>query len=177
MSTPSPLSGELSNSKVAAVFRDPAAARAAADGVAVALSLESAQVQLLTPGEPYPGRKLEPESRGIWRTIVRAHVRLGLVGAGVGLLVFAALHAYGLPLIVNSPVAAGFALLFFGTIAGLMLGGLVALRPDHDRYVEAARDAMDAGSTTVVIHAFSSAQAGQAAEFLRVQGGEVTSTL
>jgi hypothetical protein len=36
---------------------------------------------------------------------------------------------------------------------------------------------MDAGKTTVVVHAFSAEQAGQAAEFLRAQGGEVTSTL
>ena len=54
---------------------------------------------------------------------------------------------------------------------------LVALRPDHDRYVEAARDAMDGGKTTVVVHAFSSEQANSAGEFLRAQGGEVTSTL
>jgi hypothetical protein len=36
---------------------------------------------------------------------------------------------------------------------------------------------MDAGKTTVVVHAFSAEQRAQAAEFLRGQGGEVTSTL
>jgi hypothetical protein len=58
-----------------------------------------------------------------------------------------------------------------------MLGGLVSLRPDHDRYVQAARDAIASGRTTVVVHAFSVAQREQAAELLRAQGGEVTSTL
>ena len=134
-------------------------------------------MQLITPAEPHPGRKLEPESRGVWRTIVVAHVRLGIVGAVVGLLAFAALYAAGLPFIVNSPVAAALVLLFFGTVAGLMLGGLVALRPDHDRYVEAAREAIESGNTKVVVHAFSGDRAGQAADFLRAQGGEVTSTL
>jgi hypothetical protein len=177
MSETSPITGELSNSKVAAVFPRAADAHTAATAVAVALSLGSAQVQVITPAEPHAGRKLEPESRGIWRTIVGAHLKLGIAGAVAGVLVFAALHAYGLPFIVNSPVAAGLVLLFFGTVAGLMLGGLVALRPDHDRYVEATRDAMSAGRTTVVVHAFSSDQAGQAADFLRAQGGEVTSTL
>ena len=177
MSETSPITGELSNSKVAAVFQHQAMAREAARGVAVALGLGAAQVQLITPDEPHPGHKLEPESRGIWRTIVVAHIRFGIAGAIVGLLSFAALYAYGPPLIVNSPVAAALVLLFFGTIAGLMLGGLVALRPDHDRYVEAARDAMDGGKTTVVVHAFSSEQANSAGEFLRAQGGEVTSTL
>lgn len=177
MSETSPITGELSNSKVVAVFANESAARSAAQAVAAALSLGSAQVQLITPAEPHPGRKLEPESRGVWRTIVVAHVRLGIVGAVVGLLAFAALYAAGLPFIVNSPVAAALVLLFFGTVAGLMLGGLVALRPDHDRYVEAAREAMESGNTTVVVHAFSGDQAGQAADFLRAQGGEVTSTL
>ena len=74
-------------------------------------------------------------------------------------------------------MAAALALLFFGAVAGLMLGGLVALRPDHDRYVEAARDAMESGNTTVVVHAFSGEQADQAADLLRAQGGEVTATL
>ncbi|HSD18136.1 MAG TPA: hypothetical protein VLC71_12875 [Thermomonas sp.] len=177
MSETSPITGELSNSKVAAVFPRPVDAQAAAAAVAQALSLGAAQVQVITPSEPHPGRLLEPESRGIWRTIVSAHLKLGIAGAVIGLLVFAGLRAYGLPFIVNSPVAAALVLLFFGTVAGLMLGGLVALRPDHDRYVEATRDAMASGNTTVVVHAFSSGQADQAADFLRAQGGEVTSTL
>lgn len=171
------LTGELSNSKVAAVFPSESEARRAAAAVSAALSLGAAQVQVITPAEPHPGRKLEPEARGIWRTIVVAHLRLGVVGAVVGLVAFAVLMSIGVPFIANSPVAAALVLLFFGTLAGLLLGGLVALRPDHDRYVEAARDAMAAGNTTVVVHAFSAEQREQVAEFLRGQGGEVTSTL
>jgi hypothetical protein len=171
------LTGEFSNSKLAAVFASESEARQAAAAVAATLSLGAAQVQVITPTEPHSGRKLEPEPRGIWRTIVRAHAKLGLVGAVAGVMTFAALIAADGPFIVNSPVAAALVLLFFGTVAGLLLGGLVALRPDHDRYVLATRDAMDAGKTTVVVHAFSAEQRAQAAEFLRGQGGEVTSTL
>jgi len=172
-----PITGEVSDSKVAAVFQDEFTARQAAANVSSALSLTSGQIQLITPTEPHPGRKLEPESRGIWRTIVIAHVRLGVFGAVVGLLAFAALYSAGFPFIVNSPVAAALVLFFFGGVAGLMLGGLVSLRPDHDRYVEAARDAMASGNSTVVVHAFSGEQRDKAAEFLRAQGGDVTSTL
>ena len=42
-------------------------------------------------GEP-AGRMLEPESRGIWRTIVVAHVRLGIVGVVAGLSEFLGTH-------------------------------------------------------------------------------------
>ena len=172
-----PITGELSNSKLAAVFTRKSAAQRAAQGVASALSLGAAQVQVIAPDEPHPGRKLEVESRGIWRTIIAAHLILGIVGAMVGVLVFAVLNAIGVQFIVNSPVAAELVMLFFGGVAGLMLGGLVSLRPDHDRYVEAARDAMSAGNSTVVVHAFSAGQRDRAAEFLRARGGEVTSTL
>lgn len=177
MSETSPVTGELSNSKLAAVFPHEGAARAAAQALSATLSLGPTQVQVITPTEQHPGRKLEPESSGIWRTIVIAHVRLGIVGAVAGVLLFAVLYAMGFAFIVNSPVAAGLSLLFFGAVAGLMLGGLVSLRPDHDLYVEAARDAMAEGNTTVVVHAFSADQRDQAAELLRAQGGDVTSTL
>src|SRR5690606_19091158 len=101
----------------------------------------------------------------------------GVVGFFVALLVFAMVYALGVPFIVSSPVAACLVMLFFGTTGGLMLGGLVSLRPDHDRYVEAARDAVQQGNTTVVVHAFSSDQARAAAALLRAEGGDVTSTL
>jgi hypothetical protein len=172
-----PLTGELSNSKLAAVFRHERAARAAVQALSSMLSLDPGQVQVITPAEPNPGRKLEPESHGIWRTIVIAHIRLGIAGAVAGLLMFAALYALGVPFIVSSPIAAALVLLFFGSVAGLMLGGLVSLRPDHDRYVQATRDAMTQGDTTVVVHGFSAGQRDRAAALLRAQGGEVTSTL
>lgn len=171
------LSGERSNSKLAAVFATAEAATAAAREVTAALNLGDAQVQLLTPGELAPGRRLEPESHGIWRTIVVAHARLGMAGVVAGLLAFAVLYAMGIAFVLRSPVASALLLLAFGGIAGLMLGGLVALRPDHDRYLLAAREAMEEGRPTVVVHAFSAAQADQAADFLRARGGEVTGTL
>ena len=43
--------------------------------------------------------------------------------------------------------------------------------------VQATRDAMEAGNTTVVVHAFSAEQRDQAADLLRAIGGETTSTL
>ena len=177
MSETSPITGELSNSKLAAVFPSEAAARAAAQLVSATLPLDPAQVQVITPTDPHPFRKLEPESQGIWRTIKVAHIRLGIAGAVAGVVLFAGLYAVGVPFIVLSPIAASLTLLFFGSVAGLMLGGLVALRPDHDRYVQATRDAKAIGNTTVVVHAFSAEQRDEAAKVLRAQGGEVTSTL
>lgn len=173
----SPLTGELSNSKLAAVFDDAAIAHAAAAALTAATDLQAAQVEVITPDEPHPGSKLEPEGAGIKRTLVVAHVKLGIGGLIAGLVAFAGLIWAGIPFIVQSPWAAGLAMAFFGALGGLMLGGLVALRPDHDPYIHATRDAMAQRRTTVVVHALSAEQADRAAELLAARGGEVTRTL
>ena len=94
-----------------------------------------------------------------------------------GAVAFAVLLWLGVQLVVSSPWLSAFVLVFLGGMIGLMLGGLVALRPDHDRYVQASRDAMAKGQTTLVVHALSSGQADQAAALLAEMGGEVTRTL
>lgn len=172
-----PLTGEVSNSKLAAVFPSIAAAREAAAELPAAAGLEAAQVRVIAPGEPDADVKLEPEGRGIWRTIVIAHVKLGLAGAALGILAFAAMMWAGLPFVTRSPVAAAVATVAFATVGGLLLGGLVAIRPDHDRYVQAARDAMEAERCTVVVHALSREQQQRARAFLEGRGAEVTATL
>lgn len=172
-----PFTGEHSNSKLAAVFNDAASARAAAAALTAATDLQSAQVKVITPDESDPGIKLEPEGAGIKRTIVVAHVKLGVGGLIAGLVAFAALMWAGIPFIVQSPWAAGLAMAFFGTLAGLLLGGLVSLRPDHDPYIHATRDAIAQRRSTVVVHALSADQADRAAALLAARGGEVTRTL
>ena len=171
------VTGEVSNSKVAAVFDSAQAARSAAADMALALELQPSQVQVIAPGEGRLGAKLEPESRGIWHTILRAHLWLGIAGALAGLVAFAVMMWIGIPFVTRSPLAAGLVMVFFGAVGGLMLGGLVALRPDHDRYIFASREAAADHRTTVVVHAFSSEQRSAAAEFLSGRGADVTSTL
>jgi hypothetical protein len=171
------VTGEVSNSKLAAVFASRAAAAEAVDALVAGTDVEATQVKLIAPGERDIGIKLEPEGRNIWRTIVVSHARLGVLGAFAGLVLFAVLTWIGVAFVVNSPWAAAGVCLFFGAIAGLMLGGLVSLRPDHTPYIAAARAARDHGQTTVLVHALSAEQRSRAAEFLAGRGGEVTQTL
>ena len=172
-----PVTGEVSNSKLAAVFKDESAARAAATAVIAETSLQPTQVKVITPDEPHPGMKMEPEGGGIWRTIIKAHLRLGLAGLLVGALLFVLLRWLGVPAVVQSPWAAGLAMTVFGGVGGLFLGGLVSLRPDHDRYILATRDAIAEGRTTVVVHALSEEQLSQADKVLAARGAEITRTL
>lgn len=172
-----PLTGEVSNSKLAAVFESDAAAREAAGAVLAAAGLQPAQVKLVAPGEPDANIKLEPEGQGIWRTIVVAHVKLGIIGAVLGALAFSIMMWAGLPFVARSPLAAGLVTISFGAVGGLLLGGLVSIRPDHDRFVHATHDAMAAHRTTVVVHALSHEQQQRARDFLVERGAEVTGTL
>ncbi|KFL36269.1 hypothetical protein [Arenimonas donghaensis] len=172
-----PLTGEVSNSKLAAAFESEATARAAVIVLVDQTSLETTQLKVVKPGERHPGIALEPEGGGIFRTLLVAHLWLGLAGLAVGGIAFAVMLSLGVQLVVASPWPSAFVLVFFGGMLGLMLGGLVALRPDHDPYVLATRDAMTKGQTTLVVHALSSEQADQAAALLAEMGGEVTRTL
>ena len=171
-----PITGEVSNSKLVAVFDDAVTARTAASAIQSGIPLEASQVQVVLPGEAELERKLEPENRGIWRTIGLAHLKLGVLGGVVGALAFALMYSLGIQFIVQSPWAASLIFMSYGTIAGLFLGGLVVLRPDHDRYIQAARDAASVGRASVIVHAFSRDQAATAGDLLRKRGGEVTST-
>lgn len=172
-----PVTGEVSNSKLAAVFPAATAAQEAAVDLVEQLGLAPAQVKLVTPATSDLDIKLEPEGGNIWRTIVRAHLKLCLLGALAGGLVFVAMMLLGVHFVRSSPWAAGAWWVLYGAIGGLFLGGLVSLRPDHDRYIRAVRKAVAAGRSAVVVHALSSGQQSEAARFLAQRGAEVTRTL
>lgn len=167
---------EASSGKVAALFTSEAAARRAADDVRTTLGLSDAQVQVVTPDDRHPGRKLEPEGHGIFRTMLRAHAQFGLLGLAAGAALFGALWWAGVPMVAQSPGFAAFAILFFGAIGGLMAGGLLTLRPDHDPYILLVQEALAGGRYAVVVHALSSAQKGAAEACLDDASDEVVAT-
>ena len=70
-----PLTAEVSNSKLAAIFPMSASARFAAAALVEQLGFKPAQVKLITPGTADTDIKLEPESGNIWRTCRRCGVR------------------------------------------------------------------------------------------------------
>ena len=173
----SSLTGELSDSKVAAVFDNEQEARAIARQVQGMLGMPPGQVQVVTPHDARPGRKMEPEDTGIFRTLIIAHYKLGLIGLGLGVVLFVVLYTLGLEAVVASPGLAAALIIGYGGVFGLMFGGLVTLRPDHGPYVAKVRTALKEGHCAVVIHALDHDERDRAQEMLADHGGETIRTL
>lgn len=173
----SSLTGENSHSKVAATFDSERRARRIAGDLRRALRLRQSQVQVVTPGDRHPGRKLEPETRGIARTIIIAHAKLGALGLVAGALLFGLLYASGLQLVTSSPGFAAALIIGYCGVFGLLAGGLVSLRPDHDPYIHRVRDGLRQGRSAVVVHAFNAGQRDAAKRALDAEGGDAIRTL
>lgn len=146
------LFGERATTKIAGVFESESAAHAAADSLKSTVGLQSTQVLLVDPQEKDYAKKLEPEPQGIARTAMRAHIMLGLAGFVAGILVWSGLYAADLPAILSSPGLSAMAVIFLCTIAGLLLGGLVTSRPDHQVVIHRVRKAAEEGHWSLIVH-------------------------
>lgn len=169
--------GERSLSKVAAVYETEAAAESAAAQVGQLQDIQSRQVQLVRPLDPEWGRRLEPEGVGIVRTAIRAHVSCMIVGLTAAVLLFLGLWAAGVTAILSTPVMSLVAMLLFGAMFGLMVGGLLTMRPDHDAVVAPVREAVKQGRWSVVVHPSSRSQLAEAVRTLGQTGVPIFQTL
>lgn len=150
--------GERSVTKVAGLFSSRAEADVAASGLVGGSGLSAAQVNVLGPTdgavsrEAVLGRALEPEQRGIWLTVIRAHLALGTLGLLAGALLYAALMSVDNPGLRSTPGMGFVALAGFGATFGLILGGALSLRPDHALLIARVRRGLRSGNWAVVAH-------------------------
>ena len=175
--------GEQSLTKVAGIYATAQAAEAARARVLQGGAWVDGQIVLLTPADAKMSRrgimsqKMEPESRGIGRTILRAHLFTAFVGIAVGVGAWGLLVYVGNRLIGGSPGLSFIAFAFFGTVFGLMLGGLISLRPDHARLITVVRSALRSGQWAAVVHPFDEKQAEEAVDLLRTGSLQIERTL
>ena len=165
--------GERSITKVAGLF----ASRTGADDAVLALlgasSLSASQVRVLNPKDGEAARDaaldraVEPEQRGIWRTIIRAHATMAVLGLLAGVLAYAVLVVSGNPALQGTSGLGWVVFAGFGIMFGLILGGLLALRPDHGRVIHLVRRGLQSGKWAVVAHPRDSSQTHQAVASLR----------
>lgn len=168
--------GEKSLTKVVALFPDQAGAEAMIGRLLRLPGMEPSQVRLLsrqdlrTHRADLFGRKMEPEQRGIFHTAFRAHLVTGFAGFALGLVLYAYLMSTGHPMMTSSPLLAFIAIVGFATTFGLLVGGLITIRPDHVRVIAKTRSALRAGQWALVVHPTDSHQTQLAQELLEGSG-------
>ena len=170
------LFGEHSLSKVAGVFDEGEEARAVAKEILGEGALGADQVKLVGPDDPAVERKLEPEEAGIARTLIHSHIALGIVGLIVGLVVAAALLLSGVTFARASPYYTVIITAGFGAVVGMMFGGLVSLRPDHDVLITEVEEAAHHGHWAVVVHPANHAQEMRARDVIGHSHGHLVQT-
>ena len=177
------LFGEKSLTKVVGLFADRQQADAAAAGVLNSPGMVPGQARVLGPQDAKMsrrelfGRAMEPEQRGIFKTLFFAHIVTGLAGGIAGLLLFLWLNRSGQPMVASSPLLAFIAFVGFGITFGLLLGGLIAIRPDHVWLINSVRSALQDKRWAVVVHPIDAGQTAAARETLRASGAEVLKSL
>lgn len=175
--------GERSLTKVAGLFSSKSVAESVARQVRETAGLDEPQVYLVGPPDgaafnsPAFSRKLEPESTGIWRTMIRAHVVAGGAGVIAGVLVYLGFVLAGSAAVKSTPGMSLVAMVFFGGLIGLLLGGLLTARPDHARVITTVRRAIRQGRWAVVIHPLTQQQLDVSMRELRDRSDRVVRSL
>ncbi|HMW29960.1 riboflavin biosynthesis protein RibA [Plasticicumulans sp.] len=150
--------GERSLSKVAGLFDTADEARSAANTVRSETGMSDGQVMLVQPNDAAFGRKLEPEQRRIPATLIRTHVVFGAIGLGLGALIALTLMLFGVDAVTSNALIALVVFSVMGLMLGLMFGGFLSLRPDHDVVISAVMSATRHGHWAVVAHPLDEAQ-------------------
>lgn len=166
------LFGEKATTKLAGFFDTQDALERVSSELRRLSGLQNTQLWVVRPHDSDFERKLEPETQGVARTAIRSHLVLGVIGLLAGVLLFVLLYSMEVPAVRASPFYAGGAIIAFLTVAGLLLGGLVTARPDHQIVIRAVDEATKAGRWSLVVHPRDEAQCKSAESVLQAAGVE-----
>jgi hypothetical protein len=154
--------GESSFSRVTGIYDQADEARHVVEDILHDSGMEPDQVKVVVPDDPAESSKREPKQAGIAHTLFKAHITLGITGLISGLLFAGALMLIGVEFARASPYYTVFIAMGFGGVLGMMMGGLVSLRPDHDVLISKVEEATQEGRWAVVVHPRNAAQQARA---------------
>lgn len=169
------MTGERSTTLIAGLFDS--AQRAGQVAGEIGKRLEPWQVKVIAPSDSDLSNKVEPETRGIWTTLKGTHVILGGAGMGLGVVAGLVLLMWGTPLFASSPIMTVGACAMYGLFGGLLMAGILSMRPDHDVVTARVVDAAEAQQWAVVTHPLNQAQASEMQSALKDAGGDVVRSL
>lgn len=163
--------------KVAAVFNSETEANRAQEELINSGQFASQVINIIRPEDPSLSEKIEPESHGIAKTIVKSHGVLGIVGLFAGMILASILVAAGPTYTQDSPLPTYLALSFFGLLLGLMVAGAVTLRPDHDPLINQTVEASHKNKWTVIVQTDDHEQNHLAKRILQNNAVSVSETI
>lgn len=173
----SALFGEKYLSKVGAQFGSVEEVREATKYLTSQTGIDTAQIRVIEPNDPAIDRKLEPETRGIARTLAKSHLTLGVAGLVAGLVLAFVLVATGVAAFSWNPVYTYLVFGFFGGIVGLLFAGMVSLRPDQDRLIAWVKEGARGGCWFLLVHARNHTEEQSARDALKSVSKDVVATL
>lgn len=171
------LSAEKYSTKIEAIFDSREAALDARRRMVMYTTINSSEVRILSSADDDWQRQIEPETKGIFKTIIKSHYRLALVGLFLGWFVGFSMIVANLPAATSSPFLLLVFMSFLGTMIGLLGGGIVSLRPDHDAVISQARKAIDKGKIVLLAHIKSRKEAEKAKRALEPLSQKIVITL
>jgi len=141
---------EKHTGRVAAVYGDQASANEAKQKL-IDNGISASKINIVKPDDSALSEKIEPESHGIAKTIVKSHGWLGLIGIILGILIATVLVTSGPEMTQSSPLFTYFVFIFFGLTFGMMLAGAISIRPDHDPLITKTVEASHDNNWTVIV--------------------------
>lgn len=163
--------------KVAAVFNSEAKAQDARQDLISKGKFASQLINIVEPEDPNLSNKIEPESSGIAKTFMKSHGILAVVGLLAGFILASILVAAGPTFTQDSPLSTYLALSFVGLLLGLMVAGLITLRPDHDPLISETIEASHHQQWTVVVQTGSRDATNLAKQILGNKANSVRETI
>lgn len=152
------LFGEKATTKLAGFFDSQQELETVSSEIRRLAGLQNPQLWVVRPHDSDYAHKLEPETQGVVRTALRAHIWLGLAGLVAGAILWLVLYFMGIAAVVSSPYYSAAVIIAFSAVGGLLLGGLVTSRPDHQVVIQAVDTATKAGRWSLVMHPRNEAQ-------------------
>lgn len=149
-------SGAARATRLAVVLRDESRALRVAASAAQSAALGPAQVRVLGPAQAHASREelLGPEAVHVQpsmvRTLARAHVWLGVVGALVGWFAYEGFR-FSAALQGTRGVMSSWLCVVLGAVAGLLLGGFASMWPEHALLLRGIRRALRRGRWVVLV--------------------------
>lgn len=170
------LNPEARPHKIAAVFEQHNAAKAAHHTLIDYGHFDKKDVDIIAPGDNEARDKIEPETQAIGQTLFVSHLLLGGIGAAVGIAVALLLINIGPLFAQSSPILTLLTLSLMGSFFGLFVAGLVTLRPDHDPLINETLAAIRENKWAVIVQAKDSGDQQRAWQLLQPVAVSVTDT-